>query len=141
MTASPIIIGIDFACNDPDNGLFAGRCSGIAVEHSLLEFDFDGMRRPPVFCWRDGRFQISRRIFAYIRKAHWVGNWCWDRAYLEIDEAIRFFEWLRLDGRFPCMGGDAALFDLWEADDDCDWKAFRVELIRAFEASKGGSTL
>jgi hypothetical protein len=56
------LVRLDFACNDPDNGLFDGQCAGIQLPDLDLELSSNNMRGSSfrVFV---GSIKISRRVF------------------------------------------------------------------------------
>jgi hypothetical protein len=96
---------IDVACNDPDNGNFAGRAVRIDYRGNELEPDdwFKGYAFT-VDVTRS-RFRIHRRWYAFERSKPWYGNWCWDAFWMHPREAKRLLRDLRTSGRWDCTSG------------------------------------
>lgn len=85
---------IDVACNDPDDGSFAGRAAMIHA-YDLLQLESRDMTGP-TFRDLDGPFiRVSRRKFRAPGSKEWFGNWCWNAYWLEIPEAVRLLEYVR----------------------------------------------
>jgi len=93
-------VAIDFACNDPDSGLFAGRASAITYGDAEIEAqNIDGFK----FTWLDGAIRIHREVFAIEGCSEWVGNWCWNRFIFRRDVAKKLLFTLRANGwRVTC---------------------------------------
>lgn len=102
----------DVACNDPDNGLFAGRATMIQYvwgdEYIELEANsWEGF----AFRKYGNAFRIHRRRFEFIDTKGWVGNWCWDGFRLRRPEAKRFLITLKSSGRWSCTQGPTRWFN------------------------------
>ena len=90
---------IDIACNDPDNGTFAGRAAMVHA-YDLLQLESCDMQGP-VFRELPGqRIRISRRTFKIAKSKEWFGNWCWNAYWLEAGDAVRLLQYLRSLGCF-----------------------------------------
>jgi hypothetical protein len=91
------IVAIDFACNDPDNGLFARRVFAAECGEAELE---------PVFCegfafteLAGGKLRLHRRIFqTALPSREWFGNWCWNRYFFTRNEAKRLLRTMQANG-------------------------------------------
>lgn len=106
-------IPIDMACNDPDNGCFAGRVDQISIGSSFLELTARRDPSPRLVELADGRIRIAGRIFPITGSAEWVGNWCWNRYWLELGQAVELVVWLHRRRFFHCDEGEERLFNLW----------------------------
>lgn len=112
MTLRPPPIRIDVACNDPDNGRFAGRAEMIQVGLPFLELT--ARREPaPRFVEIPGRFRLSGRTWPVANSREWFGNWCWNAYWLELPHAVDFLIWLHGRELFHCDQAEARLFSLW----------------------------
>lgn len=89
------IVAIDFACNDPDNGVFAGRAA--MASYGGAELEAPSLQG---FAFTDfgDAIRVHRRKFKIVRASEWFGNWCWNRYWLDRDEAKRLLRTLRLHG-------------------------------------------
>lgn len=105
------LIKIDFACNDPDNGAFAA-IAGVASVHGCdLELDpLGGVR----FTDGPGWIRIHRGTFKTSGAREWVGNWCWNRYWLPVQEYRRLIRHLARHG-WRCTGGLARWTDAYDA--------------------------
>jgi len=101
-------VAIDFCCNDPDNGEFAGKVIGASYADCELE---NGMQEYK-FTAGDGFIRIHRRNFKTVGRVYWLGNWCWDRFWFSRSEAKRLIGHLRKNG-WRCTGGPVRLADWW----------------------------
>lgn len=100
------LVPFDFCCNDPDNGLFAGKVWMVQYADAELETRHGGEFR---FTEVEGGIRIHRRTFKVIRHVYWHGNWCWNRYWLPRSEAKRLLTTLRTHGwRVTC--GPSALY-------------------------------
>lgn len=120
-------IPIDMACNDPDNGIFAGRVEQISVGSSFLELTALRDPSPRLVELAGGRIRLAGRIFPITGSAEWVGNWCWNRYWFALDDAVRLIVWLHRRRFFHCDEGEERLFNLWrkEALDGADTALFQ----------------
>ena len=102
---------IDFACNDPDNGLFDGRVS--SAMYGDIEFEaplLDGFR----FTNLGQAIRIHRRAFPVLGSIEWVGNWCWNRYKLERTDAKRLLLTMREHG-WQVTCGPVRFCNWWNA--------------------------
>lgn len=112
---------IDFACNDPDNGNFAGRVCMIHLPNGALEltanaWGITSFRGCPKFGYAlNADIRLSGRQWPTTDRKCWYGNWCWDAHWFEAAVAHEFLEWVRHRGMFHCEGGLVTLCDAWEA--------------------------
>ena len=90
---------IDFACNDPDNGNFAGKVERACYyidKHTQVEFETPGLREFKFTILADPhRVRIHRREFPYVREKVWFGNWCWNSFVFDRPVAKALLETLR----------------------------------------------
>jgi hypothetical protein len=113
---------IDIACNDPDNGLFAGRAEMIEIGTDFIEMEARG--RPPRF---DDHGAESNNL-VYLAGKRWpvigckygVGNWCWNGYWMEIPVAVDFLVWLHGRRLFNLTCGETRIFNIWESDRPLD---------------------
>ena len=113
------LISIHFACNNPDNGDFAGQVCQIALPDGALDLTarawrITSFRGCPKL--RDGMdsFVLAGKRWPVIRRKFWVGNWCWDSFTLTSDKATAFMVWLHGRALFQCEGGWSELCDAWD---------------------------
>lgn len=104
------IAAIDFACNDPDNGLFAGRAAMATFGDAEIEApNFDTGYR---FTELPSGLRIHRKSFHVIDSKEWFGNWCWNRYLLPRVEMKRLLLTLRdHDWRVTC--GPSRFYHWW----------------------------
>lgn len=98
-------VDVHFACNDPDNGRFAGRVGLASVTwcKELCELDLDpfwGVK----FTELDGAIRIHRKVFPIVASKDWVGNWCWNAYRFEYPVYRRLIRTLAKNG-WRCTGG------------------------------------
>lgn len=110
-------IAIDIACNDPYNGLFAYRAAAIQIPVAgdiLMELAASDMRGPRM---REGGdyIAISNRKWPITGAKGWVGNWVWDRFWMELDVAVEFIAWVHSKGRFDVEQAEERLFNAWQS--------------------------
>jgi hypothetical protein len=104
-------IMVDIACNDPDNGLFAGRAAMIQVG-SLLELT--AKKDPaPKFAELVGCFRLSGKTWSTEGSKDWVGNWCWNGYWMAIPTAVEFLAWLHGRDLYSAESGERRLFNRW----------------------------
>lgn len=112
---------IDFACNDPDNGAFAGRFSQIHLPESALEltcrnWSITSLRGCPKLRDNGSTIATSGKPWPITRRVHWHGNWCWNGYWMTAETAQAFLTWLHKRQTFQCEGGWVELCDAWDAD-------------------------
>lgn len=103
------IAAIDFACNDPDNGLFNGRAGSAMFGDIEIEAPvWEGYR----FTQTDAAIRLHRLSFPVQGKREWVGNWCWNRYFLYRADMKRLLFCMRRNGwRVTC--GPSHFFHWW----------------------------
>jgi len=110
-------VRIDIACNDPDNGLFAGRAQMIQVNDGLpepfLEFEPFSWFRPPKIVEIDDGFRLAGKSWPIVGMRHWYGNWCWNAYLLDLDVAVDFVLWLRRRRLYRCTCGQTDMYEWW----------------------------
>ena len=105
------LVAVDFACNDPDNGVFAHKAGAASVFDNDLELDPLG---GVAFTEGKGWIRIHRRKFRFHSSVDWLGNWCWNRYWLPRQEYRRLIRTLAQHG-WKCTGGLARWGDAYEA--------------------------
>lgn len=108
---------VSFACNDPDNGVFAGRASGCHFDNlggDMVEFDHDDFIDGCAFSIDDVmlKFKVGNAAFPYMRRINWYGNWCWDGFVMKRPQGIRLLQYLnRKRDDWHCTGGAVRILD------------------------------
>lgn len=105
-------VRIDFACNDPDTGLFTGRVEAIHLPDGMLELESWG--RPRTLAELEGAIRLSGKVWQVLGSRYGVGNWCWNGYWMEPHTAARFLAWLHGRQLFDCTSGWEPLFTLWK---------------------------
>lgn len=110
-----MLVAVDFACNDPDNGNFAGRAgvASITIGRNSLDLELDPMAGV-TFVERQLGIRIHRHEFQTRRSKDWVGNWCWNRYWLPYPEYRRLIRVLARHG-WRCTGGLARWCEAFDA--------------------------
>jgi len=106
-------VRFDFACNDPDNGLFAHRVHAIhycLAPNEYCEIEAD-TRDGYVFNLTDDGIRLHRRVFKVVGGKDWIGNWCWNAYVLQRPEAKRLISVLKSSGRWRCTQSPTRWFD------------------------------
>lgn len=109
-------ISIDIACNDPDNGLFAGRAEQINIKDAdgeLIEFECRRVRAPKIIEVAGG-IRVAGKFWPTHGSKEWVGNWCWNAYWVDVDVAIAFLSWLHTRAFFDLTCGENRIFDRWK---------------------------
>lgn len=104
---------VDVACNDPDNGNFAGRTHAITYrlwDGEYCELEADTWGGYP-FKEKGSAIRIHRKDFPIVQSQDWVGNWCWNGYALNRNEAKRLLRHLRESGRWRCIHGPSRWYD------------------------------
>lgn len=114
MSDPDLLVAVDVACNDPDNGLFAFRASALTVGGSDL-LQLEAVRLPsPRFVEIDGGFRLAGKAWPIRYSRDWFGNWAWNRYWLEWGVAVSFVVWLRRRRLFSVDCAEAGLFEFWK---------------------------
>ena len=103
------LMAVDVACNDPDNGNFAGRT--MMVQVGEMEIEADNWAGYAFSVLDSGQVRLHRRAFSFVDRKFWMGNWCWDRFWMRRSEAKRFLGMLRDSGRWRCTSAPCRLYD------------------------------
>lgn len=109
---------IDFACNDPDNGMFSGKA--MMATYGDIELEAPGWQSY-AFTAGAGFIRIHRRNFKIVGSTDWYGNWCWNRYALRRSEAKRLLATLRKNG-WRCTCGPCRWYD-WFNGESADLEA------------------
>lgn len=108
-------VAVHFACNDPDNGDFAGKAGMAAVsvggELMDLELDFMGGVK---FTEAHDFIRIHRQKFKIAGVTHWCGNWCWNAYRLPRGEYRRLVRTLARHG-WKCTSGIVRWSDAYDS--------------------------
>lgn len=112
-------IAVDICCNDPDNGIFDYRAPAIQI-------DMIGPRMREIDCG----IAISNKHWPVLRSEYGVGNWCWNRYWMDVDSAVAFFAWLHGQRRFDVEQAEERLFAAWKSVARFPVNIFREILIR-----------
>lgn len=115
------MIMIDVACNDPDNGLFAGRAEQISIGCDLLELE--ARRSAPKFVELTNGFRLAGKSWHSPLSKYGVGNWCWNGYWMKTKHAAHFLSWLHSRNLFSVSSGESRLFNMWQSPkpfDDAD---------------------
>ena len=100
------VVHVDFACNDPDNGNFAGKVEMASIDGNELARG-DGA---VAFTVLPNTIRVHRKKFLVLRSHDWVGNWCWNRYAMTVKEANRLASHLR-DNGWHCECGDERFYE------------------------------
>ena len=138
-----IRVPVMLCVNDADNGMHTGTVSAIEIDNcDTLHLYCTDMREP--VCDIDDencptRLKLSRRWFPIRSYAVYVGNWCWDCAWMDFDVAVDLLAYLQSmkhgDGspKWDCEDGESRLFDKWKAGEPIT----REDLWRVLVTEKG----
>jgi hypothetical protein len=126
---------IDIACNDPDNGSFAGR--GVQIKCGVDFIELEALRDPaPRFVELDGHIRLAGKKWPILGSKDWVGNWCWNGYWMKIDMAVDFFIWLHGRGLYDLTTGETRVFNLWKIKQPLDrlliWRLMRKPSMHTF---------
>ena len=105
-------IHIDVACNDPDNGVFAGTANMISIGRDLIELEAKRWP-PPRFTELGDKIRLAGKVWPILGAKEWVGNWCWNSYRVDLDVAVDFMIWLHNRHLFGVTEAETELFDLW----------------------------
>lgn len=105
-------VQVCFACNDGDNGDFAGRVESISVDTRQWDADIERTHVGEVkFAQGDDHtIRIHRQTFKYRSMAYWVGNWCWNGYSLPYGEYRRLLRTLAANG-WKCTSGPSSWYE------------------------------
>jgi hypothetical protein len=115
----PDRVGVMFCCNDGYHGTFTGRCDFLDIEGEDVRLSAPIPAPRLVQDVRPGVLRFSRCVFRHHGWRYGVGNWCWDRAWMDVSEARRLIRYALERGfhaeEWPCDGPWAELFRKVEA--------------------------
>ncbi len=121
------MIYLDVACNDPDNGYFAGRAPLLTLGYAEFESKF--FDRFPKFVELDTKVRLAGKSWNCDWSKDWVGNWCWNRYRLNpptVEKTHRwylvdFVKWLRGRKLYHCSTATSDFFEWFNEDvSKCD---------------------
>lgn len=109
-------VQVCFACNDGDNGDFAGKVESISIDVGRVwSADIERTHIGTVKFTEgdDHTIRIHRQTFKYRSMAYWVGNWCWNAYALPYREYRRLIRLLKANG-WQCTGGPTIWSDAYD---------------------------
>lgn len=114
-------VTIDLCCNDPDNGMFAGRVCQIALGDGLFSayassWNITSFRGCPRLRQIPGAIVLAGKAWPIRGRCEWHGNWCWNRYFLSDVVGARFMSWLHGRKLFEVDEAETRLFNLWQLD-------------------------
>lgn len=113
--SAPLLIPIDFACNDPDNGNFLGKAPMISLgERELIELEANDFERPPRFREEDGHIVLAGKRWPVHSSEDWLGNWCWNRHWVAFNDATAFLAWIHRRDLYSLTCGESVIFEAWD---------------------------
>lgn len=127
MHEAPARLRLDVACNDPDNGLFAGRAEQLEVETwDKHRIELDARGRAPSFTEVPRGIRLHRRVWPVLESKDWYGNWCWNAYWLAPDDLLGLLSFSHSTNLFHCTCAPSGLFENWN-----DGQAFNRDLWAA----------
>lgn len=111
---------LDVACNDGDNGLFAGRAEALSIGDA--EFEPTRYGRSPAFVELDGAIRLSGKVWSISFSKYGVGNWCWNRYLLDNGQItprwylVEFLTWLRARKLFHCTTAESDFYEWFNGE-------------------------
>ena len=119
-------IRLMLACNDPATGRHRDTVDEVvfqdAEEELLLSLELSRGKPPTCYPTNDAStittcqpalLRLGRRVYPIERYKSWVGNWCWDCAYMTPDVAAQIANYLRRMGKFDVRQGVTLLWNKW----------------------------
>jgi len=107
---APASLLFAIACNEPDNGFFAGRAQQIEVGDVLT---LEPRRTAPILTQRPGAIRLVRRWWPVVASTEYLGNWCWNGYRLPWRYGVDLLVALHDSGLFDCTEGETRLYTLW----------------------------
>lgn len=120
------LIQVMLCCNDPDNGLFDGRLSGLEIGPNM-KFSSTQWTGPAIRWVGTNGMRIAGKTFNFDGYRNWVGNWCWDCVTMRGDEVLKLLNWPRFRHFFDIDEGEERLFNWFKAGGE--WKDDDLRLI------------
>lgn len=123
-------IRIDIACNDPDNGSFAGKTNMIQYrfDGDYIELEADNWGGY-AFTDSGSWIRLHRRKFEVIGSKEWFGNWCWNAYGFKRSVGVRLIMMLRASGRWRCTHGPSRWYDWFNAPHETESAGATVALF------------
>jgi hypothetical protein len=108
-------VRLDVCCNDPDNGIFAGRAEALQVETWDGEsIEFMSARAPaPRFSELTGAIRLCRRNWPILAAKGGYGNWCWNAYWLQPSGLVELLATVKRAGQFHLDCGPTDLYENW----------------------------
>ena len=114
-------IQVAFCCNDPDNGSPTGRIDAVRIrelihvagpieERNGVDGDLIGST---VFAANKRFVVIAGKYFPHRGYSTWVGNWCWDAAWMMPADALDLLNHLK-GMEWVCEEAECSLFERWK---------------------------
>lgn len=104
---------IEVACNDPDNGNFAGRAEQTQIGDQFVELE--AKREPaPRFVETPRGFRLAGKNWTTYGGKDWFGNWCWNGYWMTIPDAVAFLAWLHQRDLYDLTTGESRIFSRWK---------------------------
>jgi hypothetical protein len=123
-------IRIDIACNDPDNGSFAGKTNMIQYrfDGDYIELEADNWGGY-AFTDSGSWIRLHRRKFEVIGSKEWFGNWCWNAYGFKRSVGVNLIMMLRASGRWRCTHGPSRWYDWFNAPHETESAGATVAIL------------
>jgi hypothetical protein len=102
---------LEVACNDPDNGVFAGAAEMINIG-TFVEFELLGAHTP-TFRELGDRIRLAGKQWPIEGSKEWIGNWCWNGYWIKIPVLVDFLVWLHSRKLYSLTCGESRIFNRW----------------------------
>ena len=105
-------LNLMLCCNNPDNGLFAGKVSDIHIElpnGESVQLNGSPIR---VSFIAQTEIRIGRTRAVMLNCREWVGNWCWDLVTVSGGSARIIANYLKSMG-WSCQLAPTELYNRW----------------------------
>lgn len=118
------MIYLKVACNDPDNGLFAGRATMLEIGDAEFEANNIGSGHGFAFVELPDAVRLAGKTWKTAGSKEWYGNWCWNRYDLYHPKKtprwyfVDFVTWLRERRLFSCTAAPEAFFEWFNGNED-----------------------
>lgn len=109
------LLFIDFACNDPDNGNFTGKCDKVELPKSGMALECRLFGGGVKIDFSNSTLSFGRLKLPHHGSKSWVGNWCWDGCWLTLPDTLKLVTYIKTLKHWGCDGGWCAICDPWEA--------------------------
>ena len=111
----PKLLLIDFACNDPDNGNFTGRCDKVELPESSFSVECTMLYGGVKISFDGETLSFGRLKIPHHGHKTWVGNWCWDGCWLAIPDTLKLLNYIKTLKHWSFDEGWCSLCDPLEA--------------------------